>query len=88
MKGVKVRQWLYISIPTSLHKEKKEQQCRMIEVLLEARLPQHLGLRRDSLRLASATFTIVTASLLIRALIITIIILFPYKGIIGVSGCS
>jgi hypothetical protein len=24
MKGIKVRQWLYIIIPTSLHKEKEE----------------------------------------------------------------
>jgi hypothetical protein len=42
MNNVKVRQWLYIIIPTSLHKEKEEQQCKTIEVLLEARLPQHL----------------------------------------------
>jgi hypothetical protein len=42
MKGVKVRQWLCIIIQTSLHKEKEEQQCKTTEVLLEARLPQHL----------------------------------------------
>jgi hypothetical protein len=42
MKDVKVHQWLCIIIPTSLHKEKEEQQCRTIEVLLEACLPQYL----------------------------------------------
>jgi hypothetical protein len=41
MKGVKVHQWLCIIIPTSLHKEKEEQQHGTFEVLLEARLPQH-----------------------------------------------
>jgi hypothetical protein len=50
MKGVKVLQWLYIIIPTSLHKEKKEQQCRIIEVLLEVSLPQHLLARQPKAR--------------------------------------
>jgi hypothetical protein len=42
MKGVKVCQWLYIIIPTSLYKEKEEQQYITIKVLIEARLPHHL----------------------------------------------
>jgi hypothetical protein len=42
MKGIKVCQWLYRIILTSLHKEKEEWQYIIIDVLLEARLPQHL----------------------------------------------
>jgi hypothetical protein len=86
MKDVKVRQWFCIIIPTSLHKEKEEQQCRTIMVLLEACLPQHL--LDVAVKLIGITSAAVdTAGLLIGTLIITIIV-FPRRGIVGVDGGS
>jgi hypothetical protein len=52
--------------------------------VLETLLPQHLGLRRSSLRRTGATsVAIATAGLLIGPLIITIIILCPRRGIVS-----
>jgi hypothetical protein len=55
--------------------------------ILEARLPQHLSLRRSGLRRIGATSVAITATgLLIEPLIITIIVFRPHRGIIGNGG--
>jgi hypothetical protein len=57
--------------------------------VLETRLPQHLGLRRNGLsRTGTTSIAIVTAGLLIGPLIITIIIFCPHRAIIGNGGGS
>jgi hypothetical protein len=57
--------------------------------VLETCLPQHLGLQHGGLRRTVATSIVITATdLLIGPLIITIIIFYPLRGIVGSGGGS